>query len=110
MGYQPLAGICGLRRWSHLLLLAFGTAAVVAAGVVLSSPVRAAGDDLLADVTQPPAAAGDEAGDDPFAVSDDELAVAIFLPGFFVTVTVLMVVLAVKARVKNMDDGGSELE
>lgn len=102
--------VYALVRWSRLLALSLGIAAVIATGVVLNSSAEAAGADAAADAVYLLPAAGDDAIDDPFAVSDNQLAVAIFLPGFFITVTLLMVVLAVKGRAKNDDEGDSEAE
>lgn len=97
--------VYALVRWSRLLALSLGIAAVIATGVVLNSSAEAAGADAAADAVYLLPAAGDDV-----AVSDNQLAVAIFLPGFFITVTLLMVVLAVKGRAKNGDEGDSEAE
>ena len=77
---------------------------------MLSSPADAADANSTPDAAYLIPAAGDDASDDPFSVSDDQLAVAIFLPGFFVALTVITVVWAVRSRIKNGEDGDSELE
>jgi hypothetical protein len=105
---RPLAGTCALLRWTQLLVLSLGILAVVTAGVLFSSPLVAAGADLSSGVAHPLPAADEDGEEDPFAVSDNDLAVAIFVPGIFVAATVLMLFLAVKGRVKKDEDGDSE--
>jgi hypothetical protein len=97
-------------RWSQLLIVAAAVAAFIAVGVLLGSPAAAADVDSTADASYVIPAAGDEASDDPFSVSDNQLAVAIFLPGFFLVLTAATVVWGIRARLKNGEDGDSELE
>ena len=109
-GKMHLDDVNSLVRWTRLLAVSLAIAAFVATGVLLSSPADAANVDSAADATYLIPAAGDDASDDPFSVSDNQLAVAIFLPGFFIALTVITVVWAVRSRAKNGGDGDSELE
>lgn len=110
MRNRPLDNVNSWVQWSRLLILSLAIAAFVATGVILSSPADAATVDSTAGATYLIPAAGDDAADDPFAVSDDQLAVSIFLPGFFVVLTLITVVWAVKWRVKSGDDGDADIE
>jgi hypothetical protein len=107
---RPPDNVNSLVQWSRLLIVSLAIAAFVATGVILSSPAGAATVDSTVDATYLIPAAGDDAADDPFGVSDNQLAVAIFLPGFFVALTLITVVWAVKGRVKSGDDGDADIE
>jgi len=78
--------------------------ALVVGWTLSGSSVAAAGTDGV--LTEPPVVdrAGDEESDDPFHVSDSQLAVAILLPGFFLLVTGATVAWAVSRRARDEED------
>ena len=67
------------------------------------SAAAAAADGALAE-TPVLDAAGDEASDDPFHVSDAGLAIAVIIPGIFLIATGATVAWAISARARPEDD------
>ena len=91
-------------RQRLIVALAAFSVAMLAVWALSASSVSAAGsDDLLAE---PPVVdrAGDEESDDPFHVSDESLAVAIFIPGIFLLATGATVAWAISARRRDDED------
>lgn len=85
-------------RW--LLLVAVATTLLVA---TTSTAMAASSADLSA--TGAPALPQQAAeADNPFAVSDEDLAVAIFIPGILLVASVALVVWALRSRAKDEGD------
>ena len=85
------------------LLLALLMLGLVVAVWSLPTGSAAAADGALAE-TPVLDAAGDEASDDPFHVSDAGLAIAVIIPGIFLVATGATVAWAISNRARPEDD------
>ena len=91
----------GLRT---LLLALLMLGLVVAAWSLPAADVAAAAADAALAETPVLEAAGDEASDDPFHVSDAGLAIAVIIPGIFLVATGATVAWAISNRARPEDD------
>ncbi len=103
------AAISGARLWAVAIVLvvslALASGAVTAADQASSDPVESVVFAGQTGDSAPPqwANAGDEAEEDPFHVSDETLAVSIFIPAIFLVSTVWLVWWAWNRRIKPED-------
>ncbi len=103
------AAIIGARLWpvaiALVVSLALASGAVTAADQASSDPVQGVVFAGQADDPAPPewASADDGAEEDPFHVSDETLAVSIFIPAIFMVSTVWLVWWAWSRRIKPED-------
>ena len=84
------------------------SAVLLAAWALSASPLAAAVTDAV--LTEPPVlerSAGEES-DDPFHVSDESLAAAIFIPGIFLLATGATVGIALSKRGRDGEDDDDE--